>query len=563
MFKLLSLYISKVNYFSAGSNNVSSAEVWVTVRYVDYGNQEKVPLSRLRLLDYSFYDLPCQAISCFLAGIEPANPDCAEQTDQRQVMRKVWFEKLLLGNTVEICVVTCNESGQHGIDILVEREDLLRSELLSLFPLPATQLLDHTEQGSVVKLTSFLCSVGIAKRIQNCNAVDAQTIVEEALPAKSNSCFVRSSNVILPVDLSIKNEDSNSSIIGSSHMILPTHNNENAVEVNCDIVPPHSNDVSLVRMDSSTSVISEYFVKPDETDYFGIIPVSNNKLPLQLNRKEDTSASSKSCNESEELNCVNVAPGSSDLLPVCLKIENEEIPPNSECSINNYELISTVAKSEISPVVHLDGENKKVTISSKDNQLEDDYTAQLSPQRSNELIPLFVRLNEKSEISVLVSHVVSANEFYVHPIQEDVAYGISSLSQSLTSHCSDQEKLEQLTIDLNCLNFTGLLCCVQSPDDKKWYRGVIVSSLVCSETCSVQLLDFGDILTVPIRSLYRLETRFCCYPLLAVRCSLLSPECNQSPSKYNQRMCHYLNDAGNDPLIIHIKGKNFLVLLFV
>ena len=42
----------------------------VEVLYVDDGNKESLPLSRLRPLEQKFRQLPCQAVCCELSGIQ-------------------------------------------------------------------------------------------------------------------------------------------------------------------------------------------------------------------------------------------------------------------------------------------------------------------------------------------------------------------------------------------------------------------------------------------------------------------------------------------------------------
>ena len=49
---------------------VSREDNSVTVLYVDEGNTETLPLSRLRELDEKFASLPCQALRVQLKGLE-------------------------------------------------------------------------------------------------------------------------------------------------------------------------------------------------------------------------------------------------------------------------------------------------------------------------------------------------------------------------------------------------------------------------------------------------------------------------------------------------------------
>ncbi len=439
-------------------------DVWVTVRYVDYGNHETLLLNRLRMLGRSFCNLPCQALSCFLAGITPANHGCAGKKAIWQDHIIYWLSKFLLGSTVEIHVVTNNESGQYGIDILVEKH-LLESELLTCFPLSTEelQLLDLNHQGSVVRLTSFLCSSGFAEMVQCLNAVE--DVEKVSVASSENVCSpTKRGREIFPVHLTGRNEE------------------------------------TLVNL-------------------YSPVKDGNEVLPVHLNSGNEETLANLYYN--------NLVKDGNELLPVHLNSTNEETLTISEC------LFEPHVTSNI-------------------------HTVPLSPQTSNQLIPLVVNLNVKSEIDILVSYVVSVNEFYVHPIQEDVAHSISSLSELLNHHFSKQRKHKLFPDNhIVCVKDVGLLCCVQSQDDKQWYRGVILTYSRSTKTCSVQLLDFGEKFTVPMRSVYRLENIFFCYPPLAVCCSLLSSDDNICPTfEYNESVCkHLMGSDGDKPLIIRVGGK--------
>ena len=57
--------------FALGPSAVASPHAWVKVCYVDYGNQEQLPLTHLRPLEPQFCQLPCQALHCSLTGVHP------------------------------------------------------------------------------------------------------------------------------------------------------------------------------------------------------------------------------------------------------------------------------------------------------------------------------------------------------------------------------------------------------------------------------------------------------------------------------------------------------------
>ena len=149
------------------------------------------------------------------------------------------------------------------------------------------------------------------------------------------------------------------------------------------------------------------------------------------------------------------------------------------------------------------------------------------------LKPLSIELGPTSDFTFLVSHVVSPTEFYVHPIQENIAHGMSRVTESLLKHysiLSNQCHISQSTLSTKLADNSGskVLCAVQCPDDEQWYRGVISASPQEGDTCLVQLLDFGECIRVSLGNVFELAEEFCDFPSEAVCCSLGSVE--SSPS---------------------------------
>ena len=128
-----------------------------------------------------------------------------------------------------------------------------------------------------------------------------------------------------------------------------------------------------------------------------------------------------------------------------------------------------------------------------------------------------ILLSARGEFALLVSHVNSPSQFYVHPVQTDTAHDIDQLTSSMSKHYSVGDNL----VPLHPGQFdAGHLCCVQSADDGLWYRGVIVEEMCTSDQCSVLFVDYGDIQVVHKSTLSVLDQMFVKTPIQCVCCSL-------------------------------------------
>ena len=116
-----------------------------------------------------FTELPCQALHCSIAGIEPVFPHGnAKGAMQDSWPSKVccWLSRLILGNPVNIVVTSCIHNNQTSLEVYLPANDLLCKDSLTDIPIPAQNLANLSkwrDAHSLVNLASFMCSVGLAK----------------------------------------------------------------------------------------------------------------------------------------------------------------------------------------------------------------------------------------------------------------------------------------------------------------------------------------------------------------------------------------------------------------
>ena len=448
-------------------------EATVKVKYVDYGNEEELPLSRLQPLDPSFLSLPSQALSCYVSGIVPSQfllNDVYGNATAREgwpSQLNQWLEKLLLGRMVRIVVVGKEGVERYGVDILIPCEWLLSNESLATFPVPIQCTINMKlilKPGSVIQLSALLRISGLA--VTQHSGLSLPTCP----PATS---YLHS----LPY------------VSGVSH-----------IPQGQSIVCSPASTTVLVATDSQGTTI-QYASKEPTSVYITEEETGINVTEEPTNVNVPTSVS-----VTEEPTDVNVTKESADM-----KITEE--PTNTSVPTSVHLTEESVAE-KLTDVIVTEVSGK----TESDNQLLPTISC---------LQPLSIELGPASDFSFLVSHVVSPREFYVHPVQENIAQWLSGLTESLLKHYSGssqcQLSLSTLKHSLHAQDSSRrVLCCVQCPDDKQWYRGVISSPVQEGGKCLVQLLDYGEYLEVSLDNVYELAEEFCDLPAQAVCCSLES-----------------------------------------
>lgn len=142
----------------------------VKVNYVDYGNEETLPLSELQPLHSQFRILPSQAIQCCLANVLPFSLSTAVWSNHICD----WFSSLLLGTTIEVSI--CESSlNQVSLEIILPREQLMKSILLNV-----TRHNDCLDKHSTVPLSLFMNSICLSTR--PCDMIERAISHISALP---------------------------------------------------------------------------------------------------------------------------------------------------------------------------------------------------------------------------------------------------------------------------------------------------------------------------------------------------------------------------------------------
>ncbi|XP_029705362.1 tudor domain-containing protein 1 isoform X5 [Takifugu rubripes] len=117
-------------------------------------------------------------------------------------------------------------------------------------------------------------------------------------------------------------------------------------------------------------------------------------------------------------------------------------------------------------------------------------------------------------VSLLASVIENPQEFYCHMSNGKDIQQLLELGAALKKHCAAN--------DSPYMPKVGEPCCAMCPDDRKWYR-VMLNDI--SETAvSVNCVDYGRKMKLPKENLRPITASFLTLPFQAVRCSLAGVE---------------------------------------
>jgi hypothetical protein len=190
---------------------------------------------------------------------------------------------------------------------------------------------------------------------------------------------------------------------------------------------------------------------------------------------------------------------------------------------HKHSLSKNVLNQEVENSEPSVGSDEQVCLSlSSPYPLPDFHHTKQSPDDSFQgpkaLPPMFIQVEQSGKFAVYVCNVMSPWNFYIRPAQESCVRQMTDICNTVPNYFSKgyikpSEEPERRV---------GDLCCVQSPQDDKWYRGFIINVTEDQGVKRYQVLhiDYGDLHWYTANQLNLFPEDFCHYPAQAVHCSL-------------------------------------------
>ena len=139
----------------------------------------------------------------------------------------------------------------------------------------------------------------------------------------------------------------------------------------------------------------------------------------------------------------------------------------------------------------------------------------------DKLPALLLQLGSCDDFTLLMSHIVSPSKFFVHLVEEKSASEMVGLTEGLNHHYSqDANRVPLLSEQVEI----GTLCCIQSPDDGQWCRGLITSVKKSASSSPTEVrilyLDYGDSAQTTTEAVMLLHHTFHHFSAQCICCAL-------------------------------------------
>ncbi|KAI2557347.1 tudor domain containing 1 [Homo sapiens] len=495
--------------------NVDVQQKKAHVLYIDYGNEEIIPLNRIYHLNRNIDLFPPCAIKCFVANVIPAegnwSSDCIKAT-----------KPLLMEQYCSIKIV----------DILEEEVVTFAVEV----ELPNSgKLLDHV----LIEMGYGLKPSGQDSKKENADQSDPEDVGKMTT---ENNIVVDKSDLI-PKVLTLNVGDEFCGVV--AHIQTPEdffcqqlQSGRKLAELQaslskyCDQLPPRSDfypaigDICCAQFSeddqwyraSVLAYASEESVLVGYVDYgnFEILslmrlcPIIPKLLELPM----------------QAIKCVlaGVKPSLGIWTPeaICLMkklVQNKIITVKVVDKLENSSLVELIDKSETPHVsvskVLLDagfavGEQSMVT--DKPSDVKETSVPLGVEGKVNPLEWTWVELGVDQTVDVVVCVIYSPGEFYCHVLKEDALKKLNDLNKSLAEHC--QQKLPN-----GFKAEIGQPCCAFFAGDGSWYRA-LVKEILPNGHVKVHFVDYGNIEEVTADELRMISSTFLNLPFQGIRCQL-------------------------------------------
>ncbi|XP_006920906.1 tudor domain-containing protein 1 [Pteropus alecto] len=486
------------------------------VLYIDYGNEEIIPVNRIHQLTRNIDLFPPCAIKCFVASVIPAegnwSNDCIK-TIKSLLMEQYCFIKIvdiLKEEVVTFAVdVMLPSSGKLLDHVLVEMGYGLIPKGLN----SKKQSADHCDPKDVGKMTA-----------ENKIVVDRSDLIPKVLTLNIGDEFCGVvSHIQTPEDFFCQK-------LQSGHKLAEL---QASLSEYCGRVSPRSDfyptigDICCAQFseDDQWYRASVLAYASEESVLVGYVDYGNFEI---LNLKRLCPITPKLLElPMQAIKCVlaGVKPSLGIWTPeaVCLMkkiVQNKIITVKVADKLENSSLVELVDKS-VTPSIRVTkvltdagfAIGEKGIVTDKPSDTKEASVPLGAEAKLNPLAWTWVGLAIDQTVDVVVCMIYSPGEFYCHVLKEDALKKLNDLNKSLAEYC--QQKLSK---DFKAE--IGQPCCAFFAGDGSWYRA-IVKEIVPNGNVKVHFVDYGNIEDVTSDELQMIPTKFLKLPFQGVQCWLV------------------------------------------
>ncbi|XP_031811741.1 tudor domain-containing protein 1 isoform X3 [Sarcophilus harrisii] len=488
------------------------------VLYIDYGNGEVIPISRIQQLNKNIELFPPCAIKCFVANVIPAegswNNDCTNAIKPLLVEQYCSLKILdiLQEEIISFAVdVLLPGSGKHLDHVLLEMGYGLRpkGQNSKMQSSDKSDFEDSGEKTSKDKTTTE-CKSNLIPKVLSLNVGD-------------EFCGVVA-HIQTPEDFFCQQLQSGRQL---AELQLSLSEYCNKMSTQSDFYPAIG-DICCAQFseDNQWYRASVLAYASEESALVGYVDYGNFEI-LKLNRLCPMAPRLLEL-PMQAIKCIlaGVKPSSGIWSPEAICLMKKLIR-------NKMITVKVVDKKENSSVVELIDKSIKPSISVSKILIEAGFAVGegkiLTTDTSNELreinAPLtveetvntfewtWVELAVNETVNVMVCMLYNPGEFYCHILKEDALSGLNEVNRSLAEYCQ-QKMPNEFKPEI------GEPCCAYFTGDGNWYRA-LVKEILPNATVKVHFVDYGNIEEVTVDKLRKMSSKFLKLPFQGIRCWLV------------------------------------------
>ncbi|XP_053524638.1 tudor domain-containing protein 1 [Artibeus jamaicensis] len=486
------------------------------VLYIDYGNEEIIPVNRIQQLNKNIDLFPPCAIKCFVAGVVPAEGGWSN--DCIQTVKSLLMEQCC---SVKIADVLEQEVATFAVDVVLPSSGKLLDHVLvemgyGLIPEGQNsekQGADQSEPEDVGNVTA-----------KNKIVVDRRDLIPKVLTLNVGDEFCSVvSHIQTPEDFFCQK-------LQSGHKLAEL---QASLREHCGQMSPRSDfypaigDICCAQFseDDQWYRASVLAYASEESVLVGYVDYGNFEI---LSLKRLCSITPKLLElPMQAVKCVlaGVKPSLGIWTPEAICLMKKVVQ-------NRMVTVKVVGKLEHSSLVELTDQSSTPSISVAQLLTDAGFavwgkgTVTEKPSDTKEAsVPLvgeaklslsawtWVGLAVNQTVDVVVCVIYSPGEFYCHVLEEDALKKLNDLNKSLAEFC--QQKLSK---DFKAE--IGQPCCAFFAGDGNWYRA-LVKEIAPNGNVKVHFVDYGNMEEVTADKLRTIPSEFLKLPFQGVQCWLV------------------------------------------
>uniref|UniRef100_A0A8C6EHH9 Tudor domain-containing protein 1 n=1 Tax=Microcebus murinus TaxID=30608 RepID=A0A8C6EHH9_MICMU len=486
------------------------------VLYIDYGNEEIIPVNRIYQLNRNIDLFPPCAIKCFAANVIPAEGNWS--SDCIKTIKSLLMEQYC---SIKIVDILKEEVITFAVDVMLPSSGKLLDDVLiemgyGLKPKGQNsekQSADQNDPEDVGKMSA-----------ENKIVVDRSDLIPKVLTLNVGDEFC---GVVAHIQTP---EDFFCQQLQSGHKLAEL---QASLSEYCGQVSPRSDfyptigDICCAQFSeddqwyraSVLAYASEESVLVGYVDYGNFEILSLTRLCPIIPKLLELPM--------QAIKCVlaGVKPSLGIWTPeaVCLMkkiVQNKMITVKVVDKLENSSLVELMDKSETPNVsvsrVLIDagfavGGKGRVTDSPSDAK---EASVPLDVEgKTNPLEWTWVKLAVDQTVDVVVCMIYSPGEFYCHVLKDDALKKLNDLNKSLAEYC--QQKLSN-----GFKAEIGQPCCAFFAGDGNWYRA-LVKEILPNGHVKVHFVDYGNVEEVTTDQLQMISSKFLKLPFQGIQCWLV------------------------------------------